>query len=306
MSSATKKPCDSCIEVQYHAWSQTLTEAAANIKVKGTIHEGQPQGREEIIHGLNTYVVGNRSNPRAIVVMYSDIFGLLLPNNKLIADAFAKSGEYLVYFPDFFKGDPVPLKVADVMIPTDATKQSALSKYTGLLASAPAFVMWRTRHKHAQTDQVCMEFLQKLRRDTPRDRKIGMVGYCWGGRYAIRAGLASNMLEVGGEKVPLVDAVVALHPSNMVIPADVEELVVPTSFGWGLEDSVVSYDQKAKVEATHAKPAAAGGKVPEMEHKTYKPGRHGFGVRGNPDDPAERACLEGTEKQVLDWFQRWL
>lgn len=285
---------------------QTLIEAAANSKVKGTIHEGQPQGREEIVHGLNTYVVGNRSDPRAIVVMYSDIFGLLLPNNKLIADTYAKSGEYLVYLPDFFEGDPVPLKVADVMIPVDAAKQSTFAKYTGLLASMPTLLMWMGRHKHASTDKVCIEFLQKLRRDTPRGRKIGMVGFCWGGRYAVRAGLASNVVEVDGEKVTLVDAVVALHPSNMVVPADIGALAVPTSFGWGVEDSVVSFDQKTKVEETHARAVAAGGEVPVTEHKTYKPGRHGFGVRGNPDDPAERACLEGTEKQVLAWFQRWL
>ncbi|KAF2811778.1 alpha/beta-hydrolase [Mytilinidion resinicola] len=274
--------------------------------IQGTIHEGQPQGTEELVHGLNTYVVGNRTNPRAIVVMYSDIFGLLLPNNKLIADAYAKSGEYLVYLPDFFKGDPVPLKVADVMIPVDATRQSTFAKYTGLLASMPTFLMWRGRHKHMSTERICVEFLQKLRRNTRRGQKIGMVGFCWGGRYAVRAGLASNAVEIDGEKVPLVDAVVALHPSNMVVPVDVEALAVPTSFGWGVEDSVVSFDQKAMVEETHAKVAAAGGKVPITEHKTYNPGRHGFGVRGNPDNPAERACLEGTEKQVLDWFQRWL
>jgi dienelactone hydrolase len=236
--------------------------------------------------------------------MYSDIFGLLLPNNKLIADAYAKSGEYLVYLPDFFKGDPVPLKVADIMIPVDATKQSTFVKYTGLLASLPTFLGWKSRHKHVSTEQICVEFLQKLRRSTPRGQKIGMVGFCWGGRYAVRAGLASNAMD--GGKVPLVDAVVALHPSNMVLPVDVEGLTVPTSFGWGVEDSVVSFDQKAMVEDIHTKVAAAGGKVPITEHKTYKPGRHGFGVRGNPDDPAERACLEGTEKQVLDWFKRWL
>ena len=114
------------------------------------------------------------------------------------------------------------------------------------------------------------------------------------------------MIEVDGEKVPLVDAVVALHPSHVAIPDDVETLVVPVSYGWGLEDEGVSIEQKGKVENTHSKAKTAGRKVPEMEHKVYKPGRHGFAVRGNPDDPQERACLEDSMKQVLEWFARWL
>lgn len=71
---------------------------------QGTIHAGQPQGAIEPIHGLDTYVIGNRTSPRAIIVLYSDVFSHTLPNNKLIADAYAKSGEYLVYMPDFFEG----------------------------------------------------------------------------------------------------------------------------------------------------------------------------------------------------------
>ena len=260
-----------------------------------------------MIHGLNTYVIGNRTNPRGIIVIYSDIFGLGLLNNKLIADAYAKSGEWLVYLPDFFEGDPVGLKFADVAIPVDATKQSTLSKYTGLLASAPSFVMWLMRHKEGPTNKVCMDFLQALRRATPKSQKIGMTGFCWGGRYAIRAALESNMIALdGGEKVPLVDAVVALHPSNLAFPNDVEEVVVPVSIGWGLEDQGVNIAQKGKVETIHANAKKAGRKLPELEHKVYKPGRHGFAVRGNPDDPLEKACLEQSERQALDWFDRWL
>jgi dienelactone hydrolase len=133
-----------------------------------------------------------------------------------------------------------------------------------------------------------------------------MAGFCWGGKYAIRAGLESNMIEVNGEKKPLVDAVVALHPSHVTIPEDVEALVVPVSYAWGVEDVAVSFKQKGQIEALHEKAKKAGRKVPEMEHKAYKPGRHGFAVRGNPDDPQERKCLEDTEAQALNWFDRWL
>ncbi|KAK4935312.1 hypothetical protein LTR10_023628 [Elasticomyces elasticus] len=274
--------------------------------IKGTIHKGQPLGREELIHGLNTYVIGNRTNPRGIIVMYSDIFSLPLPNNKLIADAYAKSGEWLVYFPDFFKGDPVPLKNVNTLIPVDAAKQSKFSLYTGLLAFMPSFLLWMTRHKESPTNKVCMDFLQALRLATPKEQKIGMVGFCWGGKYAIRAGLESNMIEKGGQKVPLVDAVVALHPSHLTLPDDVEHLVVPVSYGWGVEDSAVKFEQKSKVEQIHAAAKSKGRKVPEMEHQVYRPGRHGFAVRGNPDNPEERACLENSQKQVLSWFDRWI
>src|ERR1700750_485338 len=126
-----------------------------NCFLQGSVHKGQPQGVEELIHGLNTYVIGNRTNPRGIIVIYSDIFGLSLPNNKLIADSYAKSGEWLVYLPDFFKGDPVSLKFADVAIPADASKQSTMSKFTGLLATMPSVLMWFTRHGHGSTDKIC-------------------------------------------------------------------------------------------------------------------------------------------------------
>ena len=274
--------------------------------IKGSIHAGLPQGKVEKIHGLDTYVIGNRTNPRGIIVIYSDIFGLELPNNKIIADAYAKSGEWLVYLPDFFEGDPMGLKFAEVAIPVDASKQSTLSKYTGLLARAPGLVMWLGRHKEPQTNKTCMDFLQKLRRATPSNQKIGMAGFCWGGRYAIRAALEKNMIDLDGKKVPLVDAVVALHPSNMVLPEDVESPVVPVSIAWGVDDEAVKFETKAQTEDVHAKAAKAGKKLPEIEHKTYKPGRHGFAVRGNPDDPVEKKILEDTEAQALKWFDRWL
>ena len=105
------------------------------------MHTGQPKGKEQPTHGLNTHVTGNSTNPRAIIVVYTDIFGLGLPNNKLIADAYAASGEYLVYLPDFHKGDPCGLKLADIMVPVDESKQSTLGKYTELQASIPSFVM---------------------------------------------------------------------------------------------------------------------------------------------------------------------
>ncbi|KAH5563266.1 hypothetical protein HBI26_182030 [Parastagonospora nodorum] len=260
-------------------FSATMTDSSCSECIKGTIHSGQPKGTEELIHGLNTYVIGNRINPRGIIVIYSDIFGLALPNNKLIADAYAASGQWLVYLPDFFHGDPVDLKVADALLPVDAAAQSTFAKYTGILASMPTFLMWRTRHKHADVEKTCIDFLSSLRHATP-DKKIGIVGFCWGGRYAIRAGMAQHQISINNTATPLIDAVVALHPSNMVLPDDVMELVVPVSYGWGAQDIAVSYATRGKIEKFHEEERGRGKRVPEMKHCRYEPGRHGFAVRG--------------------------
>lgn len=189
---------------------------------------------------------------------------------------YAKSGEWLVYLLDFFEGDLVPLKTADVIMPVDAAKQSSFAEYAGMLARAPSFGMWMTRRKEGPTNKVCMDFLQAFGRETPGSRKIGMVGCCWGGKYAIQAGLESNMIKMDDRKLPLVDAVVILHLSYLAFLDDVEALIVPVSVSWGLEDVVTKIEQKGKVEEIHAKARQMGRKLPEIEHKVYMPGRHGL------------------------------
>jgi hypothetical protein len=114
------------------------------------------------------------------------------------------------------------------------------------------------------------------------------------------------MTEVHGNKIPLMDAVVALHLSNMALPADVQNPIVSISFGWGQEDTTVKIETKSRVEAIHSMERDSWKVLPELEHKIYTPGRHGYGVRGNPDNPEEKACLEDSVTQVLDWFARWL
>lgn len=283
-------------------------EAPCEECISGTIHAGQPQGTIEPLHGLDTYIIGNRTNPRAIIVIYSDVFSHSLPNNKLIADSYAKSGEYLVYMPDFFEGDPVKLSLADVLIPVDAANQSTLSKYGGLLANMPSFVLWMGRHGKEKSHRACVEWLRKLRQsDVAQGKKVGMVGQCWGGRYVLRAARSSESIQLlDGKTQPLIDAGVALHPSNVVLPEDVEGLTIPISVGWGEVDQVTDFKQKAQIEEIMKKRVEAGETVPEMEHRVYTPGRHGFSVRGNPEDPAERKALEDSVTQVLDWFGKRL
>lgn len=172
----------------------------------------------------------------------------------------------------------------------------------------PSYLMWVGRHGKEKTHKTCVDWLQKLRRsEEAQGKKIGMVGMCWGGRFVLRAGRSSEAMKgADGSAVPLIDAGVALHPSNVVLPEDVEGLAVPVSIGWGEVDIVTPFKQKGEIEEIMKKRQEAGDSIPEVEHRVYKPGRHGFSVRGNPEDPAERKALEDSVTQVLEWFAKRL
>ncbi|KAK5071051.1 hypothetical protein LTR64_007554 [Lithohypha guttulata] len=76
----------------------------------------RPQGNIETIHGRETYVARppNGSNPKGIVIIIPDAFGLPFPNNKNLADRYAKDGNFLVYLPDFMDGRSAPVWMLNV------------------------------------------------------------------------------------------------------------------------------------------------------------------------------------------------
>lgn len=71
----------------------------------GSLHTGTPTGRIEKLHGFDCYIAEPPSgNPKGVVVIIPDAFGWTLPNNKILADSYAKKGNFLVYLPDFMDG----------------------------------------------------------------------------------------------------------------------------------------------------------------------------------------------------------
>ena len=62
------------------------------------------QGHEETIAGLNTYTVGQG---KAVIVIFTDVFGYAFINTRKIADTFAQATGSTVLIPDFFNNDPM-------------------------------------------------------------------------------------------------------------------------------------------------------------------------------------------------------
>lgn len=113
------------------------------------------------LYQVNTYITYPKDNktPEKAVLVLTDVFGIF-SNSQLLADEFANSG-YLAVIPDLFRGDQ--LRPSD----TDAGKVDVMA--------------WLQNHQIAQVEPV-VESTIKYVHETLGVKKIGAVGYCFGGK----------------------------------------------------------------------------------------------------------------------------
>lgn len=194
--------------------------------------------------------------PRAAVILATDIYGFELPNTRLWADRLAAKTGLLVVVPDFFGGDWL----------TDATR-STIGE-------------WRTRHPKARVLGDFDAAAEWVRATYPSVKRLGAVGFCWGGGYAVF---------VAGGPAPKVDAAVGYHVSS-ITPADVDAIAVPVSLQQSdpkLDNSVnatlFAYIEKSFASKRSAGAGGAGGL--DLEARAFPGMPHGFALRGNMSDP---------------------
>lgn len=163
---------------------------------------GEPRGvMRNLTSSIGAYIASpsQRKKPSSAVIYLSDIFGLPLINNKLLADAIAAAG-FLVVFPDLFGGDAVPV---DAM-------------------GSPSWNMtaWRARHPVAAIDEIVTATIEAVSTELGYD-SIGAVGYCFGGKYVARFLAEGAGLNAG----------FAAHPSGLTAE-EVEGIAGPMSLAY--------------------------------------------------------------------------
>jgi dienelactone hydrolase len=77
--------------------------------VSGTLSVETSTGTETTIHGRRTYIATPEGESKGLIVFITDAFGWKFPNNRVLADKFAKKGGYTVYIPDFMDGKSLPI-----------------------------------------------------------------------------------------------------------------------------------------------------------------------------------------------------
>ena len=134
----------------------------------------------------------------------------------------------------------------------------------------------------------------------PGTDKVGAVGFCWGGRYAILAAHGNPESE-SGENVGGVDAAYACHPSLVAIPGDFDPVTKPLSLALGTKDSLLGVDQIGQIQDVLAKKTD----VPK-EIRIYEDQVHGFALRSDWSSEKDKEAMDAAEEQGKKWFHQYL
>ncbi|KAE9969594.1 hypothetical protein EG327_010560 [Venturia inaequalis] len=234
------------------------------------LHDGiNSTGEYKDFGGINTYLSYPSSKKTDIAVLYlTDIFGLPLVNNRLLGDSLAKAG-YFVVIPDLFKSDAIP---SDALDPGSTFNMTA----------------WRMRHTVAMADAIVEQTIKTMRSELAV-KKIGAVGYCYGGKYVARFLAAGKGLDAG----------FTAHPSSVEL-SEWDAVGYPLSIAYGDLDASNNASARSSAEATFIK----GGKT--YQTSLYAGAEHGFAVRTNLTDPKKRFAQESAYVQAVRWFDAWI
>lgn len=208
---------------------------------------------------------------------------------RLLADNYAKAGFYC-YIPDFHQGDSIPIEFLQSVEPPLKTREqlTLIDKTKATATVGTTLPPWLVKHREGITKPLIDSFIKKVR-EISGTGKVGALGFCWGGRYAI--------LAAHGE----VDAAYACHPSLVAVPDDFEGVSKPLSLAVGDHDSLLDNDTVGKIQDLLAKKTS----LPH-ELRIYEDQVHGFALRSDWSSEKDRKAMDESEKQGVEWFNNYL
>ncbi|KAK5659814.1 hypothetical protein OQA88_1026 [Cercophora sp. LCS_1] len=235
--------------------------------------DAKPQGSETTVNGQSCYVTG--ANPDVAIVVVHDLYGWTFGNTRLLADYYAAEVGATVYVPDFYGGEV--LSAAIVNNPAEWGK-----------LDLPNFM--QRNSKVVRAPEIA-SFARNLR---AQHRRVGAIGFCWGGWAVFQLGARTT-----DGSAPLADCISAAHPTFLE-KTEISNVGVPVQILAPEKDPQFTPELKAYALA----------EIPTLGvpfDYQYFPGlEHGFAVRGNQQDEAEKKGLERAMRAAVGHFKEWL
>ncbi|KAF8654650.1 hypothetical protein AX16_003503 [Volvariella volvacea WC 439] len=239
--------------------------------VQGVRHEGEPEGKWEVINGVNCYVAtptGDYDKTKVLLYL-PDVFGPQLINSRLLADDFARNN-YKTIIPDYFDGDAVP---ADGLNP----------------GSTYDFMSWLGKHGQPQTRPYLDKLISALKESGVTT--FAAVGYCYGCRF---------VWDLAFENI--INVAVGNHPSLLKNPEDLERYAKESRTPLLINTCTTDPQFPAEFQAKADEILGDGKFAPGYKREFWEGCTHGFSVRGDLSDPKVKAGKEGAFKAAVEWF----
>ncbi|KAL2075695.1 hypothetical protein VTL71DRAFT_638 [Oculimacula yallundae] len=238
--------------------------------LKGFGWDGTPTGSIGKLANNDTYITG--SNPDVAILLIHDLFSWNFPNIRLLADHYAREANATVYLPDFFGGESLP--------------SGPIASNSWHLIDVPSFIAKNTREIREPEIFDCARALRE------KYKKIGAVGFCYGGWAVFRLGAKEH-------QPPLVDCISAGHPTFLT-KKDIDEVAVPVQLLAPEIDAVFTAELKLHSFETIMKLG-----VP-FDYQHFPGVEHACFVRGDLDHVGEREAMVRGKNAAVWWFKQYL
>ncbi|XP_069469847.1 carboxymethylenebutenolidase homolog isoform X1 [Ambystoma mexicanum] len=224
-------------------------------------------GQEVQIEHIKAYICKPPVETDRAVIVVQDIFGWTLPNTRYIVDMLAANG-YIAVLPDYFVGGK----------PWDPSNDWAL------------FDEWIRSRRATETDKETNVTVKYLKEQC-NAKKIGVVGFCWGGVVVHHLTLTN----------PEIKAAVSMY-GIISMSDDRYALKNPTMFIFAENDTVIPLEQVTVLEHNLKEKCKV-----DYEVQVYPGQTHGFVHRKREDvKPEDKACIVDARKRMINWLNKYI